>query len=364
MQDDPWSMFASFDEAFWLEQADGLESKALDVKGLNLPLRGEKREDWPPLPSKAIEGDVFPNAWELQQRVDTNEALLQALEHGVEGIRIAEPFSLRPLLEGVHLDMVSLHLAAHYETSIVQDLQAKGASADLKGSWLDPNSWESDDVAGQVEHMKQVAAVFPRMRSWSCSSGQWINAGAHGPQAMAEMGWSLDRFMLAMESLDQRAQATHCVVLDWVVGEHILVEIACLRALRMFWSRWLEFHQLPDVAVWINARNAPYPKDPSVIEDHLIPQTAGVYAAVMGGADGVEALPHDAVNHHGVGSEEGLRWARNVHHIMREESGLHRVSDPMGGSAVVESWTHAILDQAWKAYRSGSSIELRDNTTR
>ena len=90
MQDDPWSMFASFDEAFWLEQAEGLESKALVVKGLNLPLRGEKREDWPPLPSKAIEGDVFPNAWELQQRVDTNEALLQALEHGVLGDRCCQ----------------------------------------------------------------------------------------------------------------------------------------------------------------------------------------------------------------------------------------------------------------------------------
>jgi len=42
---------------------------------------------------------------------------------------------------------------------------------------------------------------------------------------------------------------------------------------------------------------------------------------------------------------------------MREESGLHRVCDPMGGSFVVESWKHAILDQAWKEYVSGLVVE-------
>ena len=46
----------------------------------------------------------------------------------------------------------------------------------------------------------------------------------------------------------------------------------------------------------------------------------------------------------GVASSEGKRWARNIQHLMREEAGLHRVFDPMGGSRVVEAWTVSLVD--------------------
>ena len=47
---------------------------------------------------------------------------------------------------------------------------------------------------------------------------------------------------------------------------------------------------------------------------------------------------------------DGQRWARNIQHLMREESGLHRVFDPMGGSRVVEAWTGSLVEAAWAQY--------------
>ncbi len=350
MQDDPWSMFPSFDEALWLEQAKGVESHASNNAGLSLSLRGEKRLSWPVFPDKVTGNDAFPNAWELQQKVDSNPALIQALLHGAEGIRVDNPISLMELLDGVHLEMISVHLGGSFKKEWVQDLIARGADARLKGSWLELSSDEALTARSRVEHMKQVQAVFPLFRSWSCPSVRWLNDGVSGVQVIAKIGSSLNHLMSELDTEKAKVEATQRVVLDWVIGENVLLEIASLRALRLFWNRWTAFHKLPEIVVWINAVNCNYASSPVKYEDHLIPQTAGVYAAVIGGADGITALPHDAEKERGIGSDEGLRWARNVHHIMREESGLHRIYDPMGGSAVVESWTHSILDSAWNSF--------------
>ena len=352
MQNDPWNMFASFDESLWLEQAKGLEVNPMHAEGWQMPLRGVQRMDWPLLPPKVMGGQKAPNGWELQQRIRGNTLLLQALIHGVEGLRMEASGQLKVMLLGVHLEMISLHLTGGFSETVVQDLKVVGADSKLRGSWLSSGSAEE-----ALQHMKDVHEMFPALRSWTCPSADWLESGLGRTTVMARIGWALDGFMTALDLDDMSAHATRKVVLKWVVGANVLVEIASLRALRLFWSRWLAYRELPDTPVWIDAVNAQYPSDPILIQDHLIPQSSGAYAAVIGCADGIETLPHDRMNHEAAGSEEGLRWARNVQHIMREESGLHRVFDPMGGSSVVESWTHAILDQAWKEYISGRVVE-------
>ena len=352
MQNDPWNMFASFDESRWLEQAKGLEVNPMHAEGWQMPLRGEKKMDWPLLPPKVMGSQKSPNGWELQQRIGANAPMLQGLIHGVEGLRMEASGQLKAMLEGVHLEMISLHLDGCYSEAVAEDLSVIGADAKLRGSWLC-----SGNAVESLQHMKGVHEMFPALRSWTCPSADWLKNGVGRAAVMARIGWALDGLMTGLGVDDMRAHATQKVVLNWVVGTHVLVEIASLRALRLFWSRWLAYHELPDTPVWIDAINGHYPADPTTIQDHLIPQSSGAYAAVIGGADGIETLPHDTLDDGAAGSAEGLRWARNVQHIMREESGLHRVFDPMGGSFVVESWTHAILDQAWKEYVSGLVVE-------
>ena len=110
MQNDPWNMFASFDESRWLEQAKGLEVNPMHTEGWQMPLRGEKKMDWPLLPPKVMGSPKSPNGWELQQQIGANAPLLQGLIHGVEGLRIDASGQLKVLLKGVHLEMISLHI--------------------------------------------------------------------------------------------------------------------------------------------------------------------------------------------------------------------------------------------------------------
>jgi methylmalonyl-CoA mutase len=82
---------------------------------------------------------------------------------------------------------------------------------------------------------------------------------------------------------------------------------------------------------------------------NLVRGTTAAFAAAVGGADGVTVLPFDApvvADGDGVGPV-GQRMARNTQLLLLEESSLHRVADPAGGSWYVESLTDQLARSAW-----------------
>ena len=78
--------------------------------------------------------------------------------------------------------------------------------------------------------------------------------------------------------------------------------------------------------------------------------TSAAYASAIGGTDSLEIVPHDAKDKQA--SADGKRWARNIQHLMREEAGLNRVFDPMGGSHVVEFWTSSLIESVWDTFKN------------
>ena len=47
------------------------------------------------------------------------------------------------------------------------------------------------------------------------------------------------------------------------------------------------------------------------------------------------------------------RMTRNVHHLMKMESGLDKAVDPLAGSYTVEQLTKQIAEQSWKVFQKG-----------
>src|SRR5690606_12999721 len=48
-----------------------------------------------------------------------------------------------------------------------------------------------------------------------------------------------------------------------------------------------------------------------------------------------------------------IRIARNTHHILQEESSIHLVTDPAGGSYFLESLTKEMIEKAWALFLQG-----------
>jgi len=136
------------------------------------------------------------------------------------------------------------------------------------------------------------------------------------------------------------------------VGRDFFMEVAKLRAVRWLWARVGDACGVPrdERAVPIQAITSPRcltVRDPWV---NMLRGTVESFAAVIGGADIVTALPFDSAI--GQPDEPARRLALNTQTILREECGLDRVDDPAAGSYFVERLTHDLAAAAWERFQS------------
>jgi len=130
--------------------------------------------------------------------------------------------------------------------------------------------------------------------------------------------------------------------------------IAKLRAARRLWARVLELSGVSTGSTTggvgqrqhaITSRPMLTKYDPYV---NMLRTTVAAFAAGVGGADAVTVLPFDSPL--GQPDAFGRRIARNVSHLLMDESHVHEVADPAGGSYAVERLTDDLAVAAWELF--------------
>jgi methylmalonyl-CoA mutase len=94
-------------------------------------------------------------------------------------------------------------------------------------------------------------------------------------------------------------------------------------------------------------------------DNNLIRATIQALAACVGGANRIEVLPMDYANAADV--NEQLRWARNIQHLLIEESYFDQYSDLAKGSYALEKLTEDLATKAlatMKEFESSEKLEL------
>ena len=127
--------------------------------------------------------------------------------------------------------------------------------------------------------------------------------------------------------------------------------IAKLRAARQCWSRIAEASGAsPEArrqrqhAVTSRAMLTRYDSMVNVLRS-----TVAAFAAGVAGVDSQCVLPYDIAI--GVPSEDSRRLARNISHILTQESRIGHVVDPARGSAYVAELTRSIAEKAWDLFQ-------------
>ena len=77
----------------------------------------------------------------------------------------------------------------------------------------------------------------------------------------------------------------------------------------------------------------------------LLRNTVQTMAAVLGGCNIITVVPHK--NGFGSNDQWSRRIARNVCHILKDESNLHKMADPVAGSYYLENLTDKMLREVW-----------------
>lgn len=125
------------------------------------------------------------------------------------------------------------------------------------------------------------------------------------------------------------------------IGPYFYIEVARLRALRILWRNVLEALDRKGPQLLIETHMA----EKFLSDDrHLNMISAGTkaIAAICGGADRIVINPSRQHDEH-----LSRRISRNVHHILKYESNLHSIPDPVKGSFYLESLLEQMVKGAW-----------------
>ena len=305
--------------------------------------------------------------------------------HGwTPGIRLAEPAQLGPLLADVDPASVPVFLdagggAVEYASAWLDVLGGRGVhpAAVAGGLGIDPIGTlaRAGEVPASIESfLSKGAAIahdadgYPRLAVFEVDADFVHHAGATTAQTL---GASLAIGAAYLRALDAAGidpdHAIARVAFTWRLDTRFFEQIAALRALRITWNRICEASGTSGRAMRVHAlasERVLSRRDPYV---NMLRGTATTFAALVGGADALTCPAFDRT----LGESTGLarRIARNTPIVLGEESHLHRVVDPAGGSWFLENLTARLALKGWEEFqrfeREGGIVRaLREGTLR
>jgi methylmalonyl-CoA mutase len=165
-------------------------------------------------------------------------------------------------------------------------------------------------------------------------------------RAFETQGWSLDQARKALGFL-------------LVADADEFMSIAKLRALRRLWERVEEACGLVPEPIELSAETAWRMATRHDPYSNMLRATLAAFSAGVAGADSIGVLPFTAAL--GLPDAFARRAARNLQHVLIEESHLWRVADPASGSGAFEALTQALAHKAWELFqeieREGGIVE-------
>ncbi|MEE9447984.1 MAG: methylmalonyl-CoA mutase [Arenicellales bacterium] len=136
----------------------------------------------------------------------------------------------------------------------------------------------------------------------------------------------------------------------FAIGMNFFMEIAKLRAARVLWAEYIDKLFSPKEPKSLMLRTHCQTSGVSLTSqdpyNNVVRTTIEAMAAVLGGTQSLHTNSFDEAL--ALPSEMSSRIARNTQLIIRDETEITQVVDPLGGSYYIESLTQSLVDEARK----------------
>ncbi|MAY75094.1 MAG: methylmalonyl-CoA mutase [Phycisphaerae bacterium] len=326
--------------------------------------------------NKAILDDLFGGATSILLRFDTaarsgldadDPAAAQLV--GRDGAAIATVADLDDAFRDVHLEMITVALEAGAAflpaaglVMALWDKRGVDASQARAAFNADPLAVLARDAKlpmplnaafDQLTDLaSRVGSSYPHATTVRVGSAPYHHAGATASQDLAFSMATAVEYMRAMTTRGMDASdAAKQLLFSFAVGCNQFLAIAKLRAARRLWNRVASACAVDEDArsMTIHARPSKRVlthRDPWV---NLLRNTTCCFAAGVAGADTITSTPFD--DPLGPPSPHARRIARNTQVILQEESHVHNVADPSGGSWFIERLTDDLAKEAWAIFQ-------------
>jgi methylmalonyl-CoA mutase len=381
--------FAPLSEADWRKAAeaslkgrafDSLVSRTSDAIALQ-PLY-PRREG-----ARALRADG--GAWRALARLDhpdaaaANEQALDDLADGADGLQVVfagaggaygfglgkcDSAALHRAFDGVRFDRA---LRLELDLGPEAERQAMGFAALVERSGADPAALDLHfglDPIGALARSGRVPRAWEdEARSLAERAAALRAKGFAGPFLAAdarsvhaaggtpaqELAFALGSALAYLRALADNGfaldDARSAIAFRLTADADQFVALAKFRALRLLWARVAEACGLAPRPARIHAESAwrtLSARDPYV---NVMRGVIAAFAAGLGGADSVSALPFTQAL--GLPNASARRLARNSQLILLQESHLGFVADPAAGAGVYEALTQALCEKAWTLFQ-------------
>ena len=279
------------------------------------------------------------------------------------------PKQLERVLDGVHLDLAPVIL---HPSGDVFDMQASGEFAGLLGRLgvrAHPRTNLGCDPVSRFIRSPPSAETsqFKLEKPVRRSATRAIELGVRGFVVDAtvahefgagdagELGYSLAVGVAVLRELENLEltpdEALQLVEFRYAATDDQFLTIAKFRAARLLWDRVAELigaaADRPGQAQHAVTSRLMMTRHDSWT--NLLRTTVAAFAAGVGGAESITALPFDTAI--GIPDQLGRRLARNISHLLISESQVASTADPVGGAHAVEALTWELAGAGWAEFQ-------------
>ncbi len=265
------------------------------------------------------------------QDINANRLALEALTGGADALEFyGKPANMDALLKDVWVGAIDLSLDG--DAALLDQLLALHAEQGTPTTEVSLCLGLPHDA--DVRSLKDAIAKHPRIRLFSVSDG-----ADRDTKVALQQGHALLSHLIAQGYPVDDASAR--IQFRLHLSDDLFHEVARVRAFREAWAAVVdEFKPEHDCShnTWIQAVVS-YPAETKSAHENLIRATLQAISAITGGCDGL-TIPTPALPE---GDVLARRVVRNIHNLLRDESFLGRVADPIGGSYTVEQLTTTLI---------------------
>lgn len=285
---------------------------------------------------------------------------------GMAGVPISTVEDMKTLFNGIPLDKVSVsmtmngavlpvlafYIVAAEEAGVSQEKLAGTIQNDILKEYMVRNTYIYPPAAS----MRIIQDIFgytseymPKFNSISISGYHMQEAGA---DSKLELAFTLADGVEYVRAAQQAGLDVDKVAprlsFFFAMGMNFYMEIAKLRAARVIWAKLMkekfDAKNPKSLLLRTHCQTSGYSLTEQDPYNNIIRTTIEAMSAVFGGTQSLHTNSFDEAM--GLPTEFSSRIARNTQLILQEETKITSVSDPWGGSYMMESLTNQLVDSA------------------
>ena len=273
---------------------------------------------------------------------ECNKAIIKCLQHGANHIYL-DLNNIIPawetLFKDILLDIIHVTISFQNQEQI-----------DSFKSFLTEEIEEHFSICIDPFNLSPVDTFIDTSVSFSIDGFSIEQIGASSNQQLSVLLYCGDRIL-------QKCQNPSRIKFQMGIGSEFIIEISKIRAFKWLWQHLLTKNNYVQKELYILGITGWTNK--SIVDPHmnLLRQTTEGLSAVCGGVSGLLFRTPSEL------SLKGIKWfdqrmSLNISHILKEESFLSKVSDPLNGAFIIEMLTNRIIHNSWDTF-----LELHDKTT-